>query len=97
MTEYKGIDISEYQGAIDWNTVRRAGVTFAMLRCGYGRFDSQIDERFHDNYDAAVKAGGSTTRSLTMWKRARIRISARKSCPPWCRRSAKHWKATDTT
>ena len=57
MPVYKGIDVSEFQGKIDWSAVRRDGITFAMLRCGYGRYDSQTDERFLANYDAATRAG----------------------------------------
>lgn len=57
MTQQKGIDVSEYQGVIDWAAVRSAGMEFAMLRSGYGRYDSQKDKRFEDNYAAAVQAG----------------------------------------
>lgn len=28
----KGIDVSSYQGAIDWNKVKWAGVQFAILK-----------------------------------------------------------------
>lgn len=30
-----GIDVSKYQGTIDWNKVKAAGVEFAMIRVGY--------------------------------------------------------------
>ena len=30
-----GIDVSRYQGAIDWNQVAASGVQFAMVRVGY--------------------------------------------------------------
>lgn len=30
-----GIDVSKYQGTIDWNKVRESGVEFAMIRVGY--------------------------------------------------------------
>ena len=42
-----GIDVSRYQGAIDWNAVKNAGVQFAMLRAGYG--NNNIDPRFRTN------------------------------------------------
>ncbi len=32
----KGIDVSSYQGIIDWDKVKAAGVEFAILRCGWG-------------------------------------------------------------
>ena len=30
----KGIDVSEFQGKIDWEKVKNSGVEFAILRCG---------------------------------------------------------------
>ncbi len=30
-----GIDVSEFQGTIDWKQVADSGVEFAMIRCGY--------------------------------------------------------------
>ena len=32
----KGLDVSEFQGIIDWAQVKSAGYQFAMLRAGYG-------------------------------------------------------------
>ena len=57
MAMHYGIDVSEYQSQIDWKQVRDAGKSFAILRCGYGRFGSQIDRRFRQNYEGATKAG----------------------------------------
>ena len=57
MTQYKGIDVSKHNGTIDWNKVKAAGVQFAMLRAGYGRYDNQKDERFEANYKGATAAG----------------------------------------
>lgn len=31
-----GIDVSQYQGKINWEKVKASGVTFAIIRCGYG-------------------------------------------------------------
>lgn len=56
-TQYFGIDVSEYQGEIDWQKVKAAGRTFAILRCGYGRYADQIDRRFEQNYKNAKAAG----------------------------------------
>lgn len=47
----KGIDVSTFQGYIDWQRVKNDGVKFAMLRGGYGR--SGLDERFEQNYKNA--------------------------------------------
>lgn len=46
----KGIDVSEYQGVIDWNRVKKSGIDFAILRAGYGKEISQIDKQFERNY-----------------------------------------------
>ena len=54
---YKGIDVSKWQGTIDWGKVKAAGVQFAMLRGGYGKNSDQIDAYFEINYKAAKKAG----------------------------------------
>ncbi len=57
LSETRGIDVSEYQGNIDWQRVRSSGIDFAILRCGYGRFSSQKDDRFEQNYINAKRAG----------------------------------------
>ena len=57
MVKYYGVDVSEHQSAIDWDKVSRAGKQFAILRCGYGRYDSQEDRRFEANYRDAAQAG----------------------------------------
>ena len=51
----KGIDVSTFQGKIDWNKVKNGGTQFAMIRGGYGRYE--IDERFEENYKNAKKSG----------------------------------------
>lgn len=52
-----GIDVSSYQGVIDWPQVRRGDIQFAILRAGFGRFPNQEDQRFEDNYRQATAAG----------------------------------------
>ncbi|MCI1966550.1 MAG: Ig-like domain-containing protein [Oscillospiraceae bacterium] len=56
---YKGIDVSKYQGAIDWSAVKNSGVDFAMIRTGFGseNWSSQTDPYFETNYNEA-KANG---------------------------------------
>lgn len=49
----KGIDVSKYQGNIDWNKVKNAGIEFAILRIGYGMYDFQKDKQFENNYKNA--------------------------------------------
>lgn len=53
----KGIDVSKHQGKIDWKKVKNAGVEFAMIRAGYGRYDNQKDPQFEANYAGAKAAG----------------------------------------
>lgn len=53
MTKY-GIDVSQWQGDIDWNEVR---TDFAILRAGYGKIASQMDVKFERNYKGAKAAG----------------------------------------
>ncbi|QAT50891.1 hypothetical protein EQM14_14560 [Caproiciproducens sp. NJN-50] len=56
----KGIDVSgvsQKQGTIDWSTVKNSGVSFALLRAGYGDELSQADSTFAANYDGAKAAG----------------------------------------
>ena len=53
---YHGIDVSEYQGVIDWASIQKE-FTFAMLRAGYGVTEKQIDKKFELNIDAAFRNG----------------------------------------
>ena len=43
---YRGIDVSKYQGNVDWNAVKAAGNDFAIIRAGYGKYASQKDPYF---------------------------------------------------
>lgn len=53
----RGIDVSTFQGKIDWERVKAEGVQFAILRAGYGRDASQKDARFEENYAGCRRAG----------------------------------------
>lgn len=46
--KYKGIDVSKWQGDINWEKVRASGVEFAMLRAGFGRCQGQNDTSFEE-------------------------------------------------
>jgi GH25 family lysozyme M1 (1,4-beta-N-acetylmuramidase) len=50
-----GIDVSHYQGAINWTSVRNAGIQFAFIKATEGT--SYLDPRFDTNYVAAYNAG----------------------------------------
>ena len=60
-SSYFGIDVSSYQGDIDWQLVKEDGVGFAFLRIGYRGYGQEgklcPDEYFVQNYDAAHDAG----------------------------------------
>ena len=53
----RGIDVSKYQGSIDWATVKN-NIDFAIIRCGFGDdYSSQDDERYLENALACEKYG----------------------------------------
>ena len=56
----KGIDVSKWQGAIDWAKVAGDGVKFAMIRLGYGSKDGTAcgaDGYYQKNVEGALKNG----------------------------------------
>ena len=53
----KGIDVSHYQGDIDWKKVKATGMQFAIIRAGYGKYAYQEDPCFEDNIKGAYNAG----------------------------------------
>ncbi|MGI9351580.1 MAG: glycoside hydrolase family 25 protein [Rhizobiaceae bacterium] len=50
-----GIDVSKYQGQIDWGKTRRGGIAFAFIKATEG--GDHMDERFRQNWHAAGQAG----------------------------------------
>lgn len=53
----KGIDVSKWQGVIDFEKVRSAGYSFVIINAGYGKYISQKDKFFEENYRKARAAG----------------------------------------
>jgi len=51
----KGIDVSNYQGKIDWAKVKADGVEFVIIRAGWGK--TNVDPKFRANIEGAVSAG----------------------------------------
>ncbi|WP_302487655.1 GH25 family lysozyme [uncultured Ruminococcus sp.] len=51
------VDLSEWNGDIDFNKVKKSGVTCVILRAGYGKDDNQEDEKFNEYYAKAKTAG----------------------------------------
>ena len=59
-TGVMGIDVSKWNGNIDWEAVKNSGVSYVIIRCGY-RGSSQgaliQDSKFEQNIKGATKAG----------------------------------------
>ena len=54
----KGIDVSKWQGTINWQSVAADGVEFAMIRLGYGTKNGGApDPKFRQNMESALAAG----------------------------------------
>lgn len=52
MTKLNGIDVSHYQGNINWKAVKEYGIEFAFIKCLQGK--SKVDECFHTNMRNAI-------------------------------------------
>ena len=59
MSENKpfGVDVSEFQGALDWPRLRQQGVKFAIVRAGFGSSLSQKDKMFQSHLEGALASG----------------------------------------
>lgn len=53
----KGIDVSSWQGNIDFGLVKASGVQFVILKAGGSDAGCYTDKRFYDNYVKATQAG----------------------------------------
>ncbi len=55
-----GIDVARHQGTIDWKKVKAAGISFAIIRCGYRTTvggEVYADAHFKTNIEGALEAG----------------------------------------
>lgn len=56
-----GIDVSQFQGTIDWNAVKEAGIEVAYVRLGYRGYGADgtlaLDASYAANVDGAAAAG----------------------------------------
>ena len=50
-----GVDVSHYQGEIDWNVLAAQNIQFAYIKATEG--SSHVDEHFTKNYEEARQAG----------------------------------------
>lgn len=53
----KCIDVSEWNGDINFSKVKNAGITCVILRAGYGKDPNQEDNKFNEYYRQAKVAG----------------------------------------
>lgn len=51
----RGVDVSVYQGDIDWNLLYKQGISFAYIKASEGR--SHVDKKFMTNWKNSKKAG----------------------------------------
>ncbi|MCC8120662.1 MAG: glycoside hydrolase family 25 protein [Oscillospiraceae bacterium] len=59
-TSMVGVDVSKYQGTIDWDKVAASGVEFAIIRVGYRGYTAgniNLDSQFYANIEGALAAG----------------------------------------
>lgn len=60
VTSHKGIDVSKYQGNIDWAAVKEEGIEYAFIRLGLRGYESGklvLDEFYDANMKGANSAG----------------------------------------
>ena len=53
----RGIDVSKWQGKIDWNAVKLAGIEFAIIKAGGSDAGFYTDSFYQTNYNGAKEAG----------------------------------------
>ena len=53
----RGIDVSKWQGNINFQKVKDSGISFVIIRAGYGKLPSQKDKCFEENYCKAKASG----------------------------------------
>lgn len=49
-----GIDVSRWQGTIDWQRIKDAGVQFAIIKAGEG---TEVESKFYENINGAKAVG----------------------------------------
>lgn len=55
-----GIDVSKWNGKIDWNAVKNSGISYVIIRCGYRGYGSGVlveDPTYKTNIQGAIQAG----------------------------------------
>ncbi len=60
ITSTVGVDVSKYQGEVDWQAVKEYGIDFVIIRLGYrgyGKGTIFLDEYYEKNIEDALAAG----------------------------------------
>ena len=57
MAGIKGIDVSHWQGTIDWDKVKAAGIKFAITKAGGSDAGFYTDSKWEENYTGAKAVG----------------------------------------
>lgn len=57
MATYKGIDVSHWQGTINWSAVKNSGINFAIIKAGGSDAGFYVDQTFERNYSGAKACG----------------------------------------
>ncbi len=53
-----GIDVSQWNGDLDWSALRKKGIEFAYIRVGYfNQYGGYLDSRFEQNVKGCVENG----------------------------------------
>ncbi len=50
----RGVDISKWQGDVNFKEVKASGIEFVIARIGYGMYENQKDGKFERNYKEAT-------------------------------------------
>lgn len=53
----RGLDLSYYQGTVDFSAIKASGIDFVILRAGFGDRSDQKDSKFEEYYANAKAAG----------------------------------------
>ncbi|MBP5495275.1 MAG: Ig-like domain-containing protein [Lachnospiraceae bacterium] len=56
----RGIDVSAYQGTIDWTAVKNSGISFVIIRCGFRGYTQGgliLDSKYKSYIQGATSAG----------------------------------------
>lgn len=54
---HKGIDISVWQSNVNYSKLKEDNIDFAIIRCGYGKYNYQKDNMFEEHFQGLKNAG----------------------------------------